>query len=154
MDGDVIAYCLLSPQHMSFSLTSSTALYHFSHDNLSFWPWPTMEVALSAPQSLSRGAALPLSQLMEENRGTAHIPNPLESSTVHCCWVSEITVFYKVMLIFFPCKFCFIFRNLCQTEKQQTNSSRTCRASLQCFWTTEGLHQDPGGKCSLFLFEV
>ncbi|XP_056882979.1 cilia- and flagella-associated protein 221 isoform X1 [Takifugu flavidus] len=38
-----------------------------------------MEVALSAPQSLSRGAALPLSQLLEENRGTAHIPNPLES---------------------------------------------------------------------------
>lgn len=138
----------ITVSNVTFSLTSSTAFYQSTHDKLSVRPCPRMEVALSAPQSLSeplrRGTPLPLSQLVEENRDKAHILwNPLESSTVQCGWVCLITQ-YACHLLF--CVNLSIFRNLCQTEKQQTDSSRTCRASLQWFWTAEGLYQNPGGN--------
>ena len=65
---------------------------------LSYLSWgPTadlsarMEVALSAPQTLSeplrRGTPLPLSQLVEESRSRANVPNRLlESSTSETLW--------------------------------------------------------------------
>lgn len=150
----IISYLLcfdITVSNMTFSLTSSTAVCQSSHDKLSVWPCPRMEVALSAPQSLSeplrRGTPLPLSQLVEENRGKAHtLWNPLESSTVQRGWVCLIAQYALSHLLF--CVILSIFRNLCQTEKQQTDSSRTCRASLQRFWTAEGLYQNPGGNAS------